>query len=450
MSLYTMTLREVETIRDFNLFEPQDYVDYDHVKDMIRAEYGEQEIAYPAPDLFKRKLNNTLRLLCPNYNKMLQSQLIKIDPFVTEYIMSEGRDSTRTKEGQRTSTENTLNRGVDVSEAVTGKTNEVYTGKTTGDHSKQNAGVEVKGTLRSEAENIDREQIRDLKGTHSEDTEYSENTHETGTKDVTGSADTQKTDNQTGRQWTENGNSEGHNLDVHSDMPQSMLFNVPNNGANYFGTGREHMEGSVVGDKVEDYPETNPNAFDSADLSPQSASADSPWYNYATTADNKTGHDNYHKEGTETYQKSGTEQTDTTENEETVGEKDTTGSKGVDGTNTENETIHEGSGRALNINEHGKSDTFADEAYREQGTDDRNTDFTGESTSFKNTAEKEDAFGKEHRDLSRDTDTYNTTTFKGRRMMSPSKLLEQYRSTLTFNCDQWLLGELEPLFMQIF
>ena len=167
MSLYTMTLREVETIRDFNLFEPQDYVDYDHVKDMIRAEYGEQEIAYPAPDLFKRKLNNTLRLLCPNYNKMLQSQLIKIDPFVTEYIMSEGRDSTRTKEGQRTSTENTLNRGVDVSEAATGKTNEVYTGKTTGDHSKQNAGVEVKGTLRSEAENIDREQIRDLKGTHS-------------------------------------------------------------------------------------------------------------------------------------------------------------------------------------------------------------------------------------------------------------------------------------------
>lgn len=452
MATYTMTLRELETIQGMNLFEPHDYVDYPHVVSLIRDEFGEQEIAFPAPDMFKRKLNHQLGLLCGNYNKMLRSQLIEIDPFVTEYIMTEGRDSTRSHEGEHRDTENTLNRDVNMDTATKSTGNETYAGATSGEHSKQNADTEVKGILRSEAENIDKETTRDLSTNTNEKTNYSESVVEDNHKEVTGTSEKQTTDNQTGRQWTEKGNSQGHNLDVHSDMPQNLLFNNPNA---LYGTGREHAEGRILTDAegnqyVADFPETDPNTFDTATLEPQSASEDSPWYNYATTADNKTGHDTYNKEGTETYQKSGSDNTSTTEDTQENNQKDTDGNKTVDTTHTEDETTHEASGRALNTNEHSKGDAYHDEAYKEQGTDNHTTDSTSDSRTFASTGSKQDVFEREHRHVNRADDRDTHSTMKGRRMASPSKLLAEYRTTLTFNCDLWLLGELEPLFMQLF
>lgn len=445
MANYTMTLDEVTRIQGFRLFEPHDYVDYPHIQAMIMNEFGQQEIAYPAPDMFKRKLNHALAINCYNYNQMLRSQLIQIDPFMTEYIMTEGKDSTKSHEGE--TTDNYVGNERNIESGASGKTtgSETYAASTTGEHSKQNADTSVKGSLFSEAENYDKDGSRDLKITTTENTDYEESTTETATKDTTDNTNKESTDNQTGRQWTEKGNSLGHNLDVHSDMPQGMLFNTPNA---MYGTGREHQEGRLVGDNFEDFPETDPNKIDTEAL--EMGSSDSPWYNYATTADNKTGHDSYNKEGTETYQKSGSEKIDETKYEDETKQKDIEGHKDVDGSRTETETTHEGEGRTKNSNEHAKQDEYHDEAYTERGTDDRTTDTLGTSENFATQTDKSDTYGKEKRNLHKADDRIMSAVSKGRRMVSPSTLLRQYRETLTFNADLWLLGELEPLFMQIF
>lgn len=446
-----MTLNEVMSLDGINLFQKHDYIDYPHVVRMIIDRFGEQEVAYPAPDLFKRKLNLELGLHCHNYNKMLQAQLITIDPFVTEYIVSQGKDSTRSKEGETETTENTRDTGTQTrgfdksSESTTANT------ATSGAHSKQNVETQVGGKLYSEAENKDAETTRNLETTNNEKTDYSENTSEENTKNVSGTKDTTKTDNQTGRNWTENGSSVGHNLDVHSDMPQAMLFNQPKQY--YYGTGREHIEGKVLTDEhgkkyVVDFAETDPNQIDSARL--ENGGGDNPWYNYATDANNKTGHDSYNKEGTETYQKSGSE--NTTETEDTTDDttKDITGNKTVATTGNEDETTHNAEGRALNSNEHTKTDATHDEAFKEQGTEDKTSESSSNSEDYRDTSEHQNAYGKGQRALHRDDDRNTYSVFRGRRMMSPSKLLAEYRETLTFNADMWLLGELEPLFMMIF
>lgn len=445
-----MTLSDVTRIEGFQLFQPHNYVDYEHVKQIIMDEYGEQEIAYPTPDMFKRKLNHALALRENNYNKMLQAQLIEIDPFVTEYIMNEGKAISKSFEDEGVKHEERVDRGVKqyTAEKTTGSesTGEEHTL----DHSKQNADTLNSGKLFSEAENTNSETTRKLTKDATGHEEWTENTEQNVDTNIDKTSNDQTTDNQTGRQWTEKGSNEGHNLDVHSDMPQAMLFNQPQR---YYGTGREHTEGIVTQDAegnpvVSDFPETDPKQIDSARLG--SDPGDSPYYNYATTADNKTGHDSYAKEGTETYQKNGSSNKTETETQTEDTTKNVAGTKDTEENLKEDETTNDGTGRALNSNEHVKSDEYHDEAYKEAGTGNKQTDTLGTSKGQLDRDEGEDTIRKEDRFTKSGTDTEDTRVYKGRRMMSPSKLLEEYRETLNFNADMWLLGELESLFLTIF
>lgn len=450
MATYTMTLDEVLRIPHYDLFEPHNFIDYPHVVSIICKEYGQQEIAYETPDLFKRKLNNELELRVGNYNKMLRSQLIEIDPFVTEYIE------------QMSDTEIIGTEGEKIHELFSGEHNNIenYDTKTnilenyteSGDkvYNKQDSGVEVKGTLYSESENKDTTVTEDFNQTENYSEEYNETNDNTIDKTGNETKDSTLQHNQTDRKWSENGSSKGHNLDVHSDTPQAMLFNVPNH---YYGTGRADDYGEVVqdaegNDVYRHYAETNPDTIDSADL--KIGAGDSPWFNYASAADNKTGHDSYEKSGNETFSQSdtGKDTISSTANETQDLQKN--GDKTSDTTTEYSKNIQTDESTAKNTNEHSKTDNHIDEDYKENTNGKRNTETNQQTGSVTSNILKDDTSKGTTRDNNRNEKTSDRSFMKGRRMMNPSKLLEDYRKTLTFNCDMWLLGELEPLFMQIF
>ena len=148
-----MTLDEVNRIPQLHLWENHNFIDYPHVQDIILREYGQQEIAYATPDLFKRKLNHELSIRVQNYNKMLRSQLIELDPFVTEYIESMTDTSKEGGEHEHSSDSySALRTGLDTRNTKA-ETIEAYTESADKDYNKQNSGVESKATLFSESEN---------------------------------------------------------------------------------------------------------------------------------------------------------------------------------------------------------------------------------------------------------------------------------------------------------
>lgn len=445
-----MTLDEVNRIPQLHLWENHNFIDYPHVQDIILREYGQQEIAYSTPDLFKRKLNYELSLRVQNYNKMFRSQLIEIDPFVTEYIESMTDTSKEGGEHEHSSDiYSGLHTGLDTRNTKA-ETTENYTESADKDYNKQNSGVESKSTLLSESENKDTTTTESGEKSYTSDENTTQNVQGTATTDKTETVDKTLQHNQTARKWTEQGSSKGHNLDVHSDTPQAMLFNVPNH---YYGTGRADDYGEVVKDSqgnyvYQHYAETNPDTIDSANL--EIGGGDSPWYNYATTADNKTGHDSYDKSGTETFNQSDTGKDSTVANDKTDTTETTNIQKGIDGNEEYSKNIQTDESTARNSNEHSKNDTHTDEDYTESSKGIRDTTTNQTTGSITDTSQKDNT----KRDIGRKQD-YNEKTSdrsytKGRRMMNPSKLLQDYRETLTFNCDMWLISELEPLFIQIF
>lgn len=489
MAQYTMTLPEVLTVTKGQLFDPTlPFRDYPNLQRKIIDHFVDREIAFETAELFKYKLNSYLRLRVFNYNKMFDSQLIEIDPFVTDYLVTQGGTKNASKqkqhEGETEHREHTNERETRNTETY----NEEHTGSETGKHYQENAGVEVTGKFYSEAENVQKDTsgsrdlthketgsleretdyTKDKTGTENED--YSENKIGNKTTERTGNKTSEGSDNQTGREWTEKGDSQGHNLDVHSDTPQAMLFNQPPHYAVY-GTGRAHMHGKVTqdaegNDVVSDFQETSINAVDTQSM--EIGSEDTPWFNYASTADNKTGHDEYSKEGTEKYQRSSTGKENETVNEETDETTNTTGEKAKDYTDHDegNETVNENTtkdytdaekttgleenSKSVNSNEHGKSDSKTEESFQEEGTNTHTTDTTKNRIDSDYEHGSLDNNRKLHRGTETKADSKHHEIKKGRTMQSPSKLLNEYRETLLFNADMWLFGELEPLFMQLF
>lgn len=431
------------------LFPDLPYVDYDHVKKVITDEYLEREIAYDNVGLFVHKFNHDLELFVGNYNKMRRSEMIELDPFVTDYMEETGFDA------EERNRHNKLNRGQVESENTDtvsyGKTghSETYTNTQETTHAKDNIDTMVNGKLASEAENTSRDENANLTESTTSDRTYHETT-DTTTKQETHSTDTIDTTSDTHRTYQESGSQKGHNLVVGSDTPQAMLFNEPNH---YYGTGRADDYGKVVTDSegkqsYEHYPETNPDMIDEGSYT--IGSGDTPWFNYASNANNNTGHSSY--------QKSGTEDTNTTSHSSDVfeGTQDTTGNAEVDGTdNTEgtkkqDQTKAELGSRALNRNEHQKQDETHSEAYKENtsntytNTTDINNDTSGNVKRGKDTQFSEAGNEKNH------AKKEYSHTRKGRVMSNPSKLLQDFRNTMTFNADMWLIGEMSHLFLEIY
>lgn len=446
-------LHELITLPGFILFNENvlsKYIFADDVKRKITNHFFNREIAYDTPEYFQLKFNNKLDILSDNYNKMLQSQLIELDPFITEY-METSDSSHRQLELQQSedTTENVVS-GRTTDTSYSANSTENYTKTGTDSHQQDNTGVMVNGKLSSEASNedVDESSTRDL--TKNVSTDYTEDKTDNKTTDTVTTENNKGTDSQTARNWTENGSSQAHNLDVHSDTPQAMLFNEPNH---YYGTGRAHDYGVVKTDEegndyYEHYSETEPNSIDTNSY--KIGGGDTPWFNYASAADNKTGHDSYNKSGTETYGKASTEDksknlSETTE--ETVNTESHTTEETSEG---EDKTLKRETGFAKNVSENTKQDDKQQETYKgdtsenlDRGT--TNKAFTGvKSDLHEGSSNKTDAKTSEHEH------TGSNQLRKGRSGKSPSQLLKNYRETLQFNADLWLFTQLEPLFLGLF
>lgn len=453
MGEISFNLHELMSLPGFSLFDENvinKYIFADDLRNKITEHFYMREIAYDTPDYFKLKFNTKLNVLSDNYNKMLQSQLIELDPFITEYMESTDKahrdlDTTLIENvsGKRNTQRNTGN---------TYRTNgtESYNRSGTEGHQKDNTGVMVNGKLYSEATNEDVDELTNKDVTKNVDTDYTEEKTTNKTTDSTTKEDNKGTDGQTGRNWTEKGSSQAHNLDVHSDTPQAMLFNEPNH---YYGTGRAHDYGVVTTDSegnqtYQHYPETEPNSIDTHSY--QIGGGDTPWFNYASAADNKSGHDSYDKSGTETYSKNSTEDKTKTTNETSDTTEETTGNKTEDTKETEDISVKRETGFAKNTSENIKQDDKQQETFTGDTTEqfERNT-----SNDYHSNVKSDFVEGKNDKTdtKSKEREHTGSTQFrKGRSGKSPSELLKDYRETLQFNADLWLFTQLEPLFLGIF
>lgn len=481
MGIITKTLGEILDIPGYQLFLPHDIVDYEHLQDLVIAKFYNREIAYDTVDYFRMKFNYVLEINAPIYNKMLNSEYIEINPFETDYRESTSASSEAVGEAT-TQSEFT---GTRQNQFTAGNTkageNTNYIGKSNSNTENNAVGTDFTGRLYSQADNkaVDR-QYKERKDyvdtTDSTDKKVRERSYEETTDqhvdtDHTVQRDTdrdvnQTVDrNQTGRNWTERGTSKAHNLDVDSDTPQAMLFNVPNH---YMGTGTADDFGKVVnttdGQAYEHYLEDDIAQLDSKARTINGG--DTPWFNYASGATNRLGHDNYERSGNETFTQNdknvtsdntgmhedGTKHTDS--NTVTTGSEhitdDNTFHEDVKGNHdiTDNETTLDST--TSNSNEHTKSDTIKRDNGQTTARDAhqnlvaRNTDNVG---AMKSNSAKDSAMNKSTA-LTRQT--AQTGGFKGRIGRSPSQLLKQYRETLTYSADMYMIAELEKCFLDIY
>lgn len=453
MGEISFNLHELTTLPGFILFDPtvlDKYVFADDLKNKIVEHFYMREIAYDTPEYFRMKFNAKLNVLSDNYNKMLQSQLIDIDPFITEYMETtdKGHRDLHTDLKSDKSGIRKTDRDTGTTSSSAGTENYKQTGRDT--HQKDNTAVMINGKLVSEASNEDVDETTNRTNDKTVSTDYTENKSVDETVDKTDTEATKGTDAQTGRTWTERGSSQAHNLDVHSDTPQAMLFNEPNH---YYGTGRAHDYGVVTTDaqgnqSYQHYQETEPQDIDTHSY--QIGGGDTPWFNYASDANNKTGHESYDKSGTETYQKSSTNDTSKTGSETRSETSELTGDKTEKTNESEDTNVKRETGFAKNVSENTKQDDKQQETYKSDATVDFDRDTTNKiytnvrSGFTDNSNNKTDTHTTEHEH------TGNSQIRKGRTQKSPAELLEEYRKTLQFNADLWLFSQLEPLFLGLF
>lgn len=453
MGEISYNLHELLNLPGFILFDESvlsKYIYADDLRQKITDHFYMREIAYDTPEYFRHKLNAKLNVLSDNYNKMYQAQLIEIDPFITEYMETTDkghRDLHTDSNSDRTGIRKT-DRDTGTTSSSKGTENYKQVGSDT--HQKDNTAVMVNGKLVSEASNEDVDETTNRSLDRTVNTDYNETKDTTENIDKTDTETTKGTDGQTGRTWTEKGSSQAHNLDVHSDTPQAMLFNEPNH---YYGTGRAHDYGVVTTDaegnqNYQHYPETEPQDIDTHSYT--IGGGDTPWFNYASAADNKSGHDSYDKSGTETYQKNSTNDSSKTGNTERTENTETEGNKTEETTETEDTNVKRETGFAKNTSENTKQDDKQQETYKSDNTVDFDRDTTNKSyvnmrSGFtENKNDKADTHSMEHEH------TDNSQVRKGRSQKSPAELLAEYRKTLQFNADLWLFTQLEPLFLGIF
>ena len=229
-----MTLQEVIQEIPAPLINPDILIyDKEHLEKSLINHFLFREIAFNTPEQFKWKLNAYLAERAQSYNKMFTSQLIEIDPFVTDYIVQSNSGSQKLHETKDDKQTQFNKRDSNYSSDLSSDSTENYKDTDEAKHYKENTGVELKAKLNSESENKNSRQDKETSLSHDETTtETKEKTTDT-TESATGNKD--YTHNQTARGWTEKGSSSGHNLDVHSNTPQAMLFNTP---PTFAGTGR--------------------------------------------------------------------------------------------------------------------------------------------------------------------------------------------------------------------
>ena len=154
MAQYTMTLPEVMEVTNGKLFDPTlPFRDYANLQRKIIDHFVDREIAFDTAELFKYKLNAALRLRVHNYNDMFDSQLIQFDPFVTDYMVTEGKEMSHGHEKRHATENEQIQDNTSVFNAGSTTSEENHQGGATAAHYKENAGVGIGAKLTSESEN---------------------------------------------------------------------------------------------------------------------------------------------------------------------------------------------------------------------------------------------------------------------------------------------------------
>lgn len=482
MGVISKTLGEVLALPGYELFLDQDILYYDRFKALFINNFYNREIAYDTVDYFRMRLNYYLSLNAPVYNKMLRSEMVEFDPFMTDYMETNTETNSDTHEGTREKTFEGSERKRDSAKGHHSNNNERYQGKDLEHTAGSLTGTDVNAELYSEAEN----QAVDKKGqehksyedhttgnvTSKENQKYTEITDTDYTSNVkadrTSNRDINRVQdrNQSDRQWTERGNDKRHGLNVDSNTPMAMLFNEPNH---YYGTGTPHDYGKVVTDAEgnQDYEHYGEGDISFMDSQPRQINGgDTPWYNYATGANNNIAHGNYDKSGTETYRINDTTNTgDEYEQHDTRDQTDNTHTEvegtrdinynenykeDVNGSHDVNTETNELNSRTANSNAHSKGDRTEQTA----GQKDSQNQYKKVADLLSHESERAKELYSQDTTRSLDrgisSDTRSRSVKSGRTMKSPSKLLEEYRNVITYSADKWFLGELEKVFLQIF
>lgn len=477
MGTISKTLSEVLEIPGYNLFLPHDILEYDHLQFMICQKFYNREISYDTVDYFRYRLNYYLELNAPRYNKLLESELVDFDPFMSDYRERSVGEQVKSSSQTGESMSQGKSSGRRTSNRTHFKDNELYEGKENQTNFENTVGTDVAGRLNSTAENAasDREFTEHKDYTehkeHSKqnitDRDYTEHKTSNETTDHTidrtndRTIDRKSDRSQTSREWTERGSSKGHNIDVNSDTPQAMLFNTPNH---YYGTGTADEMGIVSGDVYTPYLEDDIEALDTQ---PRAINGgDTPWFNYASSAGNRLAHDNYDRSGTEKYavnqadhdtdnyvfNETGNKSVDYTEDKQ--GTEDITETEGYNEDISGNHDIKDNESKleskTTNTNEHEKSDSTETRKGMRDGRNahekniDRHNWFAERDSRTEQmvTGRSAETTADNHRDI--------RETYRGRFNRSPSKLLDEYRSTVLFSADEYMLSQLEACFLQVF
>lgn len=477
MGIISQTLGEILDIPGYEVFLPHDIIEYDRLKCLIVNKYYNREIAYDTVDYFRMKLNYQLEINAERYNKMLASERVQYDPFMTDYIhtdtVGEEQDNTRFNRSMETdfgeSVDFTGNNLKDLTEGF----KQVTEGKAEKDRvtlaNKNSQSDMVEGITTDMTDDyIDHEQSgEDLNATQNGETHangsYSDHNETDGNlnRTVNENYDRSGHDNQTARNWKENGDNKSHRLNVSSDTPMSMLFNTPNH---YYGTGTASDSGVASGGVYTPYKESDISTIDSS--SRQINGGDTPWFNYASAAGNQIGDEHYGKSGSETYNRDHDETGNkSTETEETTNEtSNANGTTKDDGTSRdviESKTVGT---RDLTHSKRGKDITDRDQATTTSSQEegelnenestktnqyyDKDGTIRGIENNQKETNREENTKEKYHKNNSRRNTDHSVRS--GRTNRSPAKLIMEYREAITYNADLFMIGQLESCFLQIF
>lgn len=477
MGLYSQTLGEILEIPNYTLFFPHEILNYDRLQNLIVSKFYNREIAYDTVDYFRMKLNYYLEINASRYNKMLSSEYVQTDPFMTDYIetsiKANREDNERMGEGIAESSVTNSGRvsfGITTGDE-TNRTRTDANDKNRGNKGTVKEGKETTASTKDKWTEGEKETRDQIIGTNEYVDQYvdrtdktyqdTNNTNTVAHKETEDVLDRDTTDKQTARDWTEKGNRKTHNLDVNSDTPMSMLFNTPNH---YYGTGTAAEYGKAGSGEYVPFMEQDIDSMESK--SREINGGETPWYNYATSAGNRIGSDKYDRSGNETYTRAGTDDsTRNTVSDETGNTRyDGHGTEGVnytrnithdggdtkDGTKNETSIGHESDTENSNKNENDTEYTQTNEtldSIENFGAIKRNSGTThGRESSRSNSGRSKSRQYEKGYGSTNETKSVR----KGRLNKSPSKLMLEYRETLTYSADLFMLGELERCFIQIY
>lgn len=397
MAKYTMELRELLALG----FHPalDDYPIFDEgyrpiLNQKILDHYMFREIGLETPDKFNFFLGRKMREIMPYYNKVYESELIRFDPLATDFTR-ESRQTDRAHEEKN----DTLGQ---VKEAQT--TGDVYSGYEDRKNVANASGTADELTHGETTANAIGTATTAKDGTGTKDTTQN-TTDDTVNHGTTTSATTNNLTTATDTENDGSGTNDTHGVksSVFSDMPQSSVTVNVSMGSS--GSGTASVDG------------------------------------YATTAttENTAQHDD-----TTTHQTSNSV-TKNTGTVDVAGSADSTTKSTGNQTGNEKTSWTENDKTNTTDDQTGTSDTTANRKTTETSDDYTVTNASNE----RNIANNRDLDTAQFQERKRLENEAETVELKGRRGISPSQLIQQYRDSLV-NVDMLVIRELSSLFMEVF